>query len=80
MPPPLLVLLLAGPAPQAAALGQGWARTKVDGAIFRHEPLTSFGDVQVASFYDPWGRLVLAPPHRAHARAAPRRTDGDPAA
>jgi hypothetical protein len=55
-----LALLLACPAPQGAHLGEGWARTKVNGAIFRHDPLTSFGDVQVVCFYDPEGRLVLA--------------------
>ncbi len=38
----------------------GWARTKVNAVIFRHSALCSYGDSQVASFYDPAGRVVLA--------------------
>ncbi len=40
--------------------GLGWAQTNINGTIFRHDPISSFGDRQVISYYDPDGRVILA--------------------
>lgn len=41
-------------------IADGWARTKVNTSIFRHNAVCSFKDQQVAAFYDPSGRVILA--------------------
>ena len=45
---------------EAGVLGLGWARTKVNMAIFRHSAVDSFGGRQVAGWYDGEGRVCLA--------------------
>ena len=45
---------------EAGQLGPGWARTKVNMAIFRHSAVDSFADRQVAGWYDGEGRVCLA--------------------
>jgi hypothetical protein len=44
---------------EAGVLGPGWARTKVNMAIFRHSAVDSVGDRQVAGWYDGAGRVCL---------------------
>jgi len=44
---------------ESGSLGLGWARTKVNMAIFRHSAVDSFGDRQVAGWYDGEGRVCL---------------------
>jgi len=46
--------------PQTAPLGQGYAGTGVNVAIFRQASLVTFGDTQYAAFYDGQARMVLA--------------------
>ncbi|MCA9192409.1 MAG: BNR repeat-containing protein [Planctomycetales bacterium] len=41
-------------------IGLGWARTKVNTVIFRHHAVCTFGQIQVAAYYDQDGRVVLA--------------------
>jgi len=56
----LAFCLSAGEAQTATPVAEGYARTKVNMTIFRHNALCTFGSRQVASFYDAEGRLVLA--------------------
>lgn len=44
---------------EVGVLGSGWARTKVNMAIFRHSAVDSLGDRQVAGWYDGEGRVCL---------------------
>lgn len=58
-----LVLIVAGTEPLSAEsmpLGLGWARTKVNCTIFRHNAVCSRGGLQFTAYYDPDGRLILA--------------------
>ena len=62
---PVLVLILAfcpcpAPAQQSFPIAEAWARTKVNAVIFRRNAICSFGDQQVAAFYNAEGRVVLA--------------------
>jgi len=45
---------------QLVPIGEAWARTKVNAVIFRRNALCTFGDQQVAAFYNPQGQVVLA--------------------
>jgi BNR repeat-containing family member len=45
---------------QEYPIADGWARTKVNMTIFRRNAVCSFGDQQVAAFYDADGKVVLA--------------------
>lgn len=45
---------------QSFPIAAGWARTKVNTAIFRRNAICSFGDQQVVAFYDATGKVVLA--------------------
>lgn len=70
--PPTIIAFLATlvlhmsslPAPaQHFPIAEGWARTKVNTTIFRHNAVCSFKDQQVAAFYDASGRVILASRH-----------------
>jgi hypothetical protein len=41
-------------------IADGWARTKVNAVIFRRNALCTFGDQQVAAFYNAESKVVLA--------------------
>jgi hypothetical protein len=41
-------------------VGEGWARNKVNVAIFRQHAVATHGDTQYTGYYDPDGRMVLA--------------------
>jgi len=45
---------------QTFPIAEGWARTKVNTAIFRRNAVCSYQDQQVAAFYDANGQVVLA--------------------
>lgn len=62
-----LTALCAPVAAQEFPIAEGWARTKVNTAIFRHNAVVSLGERQVAAFYDASGRVVLA--ERTHGSA-----------
>jgi hypothetical protein len=60
---PVWLLLLwcgAAGAQQRYPIAEAWARTKVNAVIFRRNAVCSYGELQVAAFYDPQGRVVLA--------------------
>ncbi|MBL8813155.1 MAG: BNR repeat-containing protein [Planctomycetaceae bacterium] len=52
--------LSGGVAQTSIPIAEGYARTKVNMTIFRHNALCTFQNRQVASFYDPEGTVVLA--------------------
>jgi hypothetical protein len=51
---------LALPDLQAIPVAKGWARTSVNTTIFRHDGITTYGDLQYVAFYDAEQRVVLA--------------------
>lgn len=59
----LLCSIAAAAPPEDAAiwpLGPGWAKNKVNTAIFRHASIVSNQHRQIASYYDPDGGVILA--------------------
>ncbi|MGE0759751.1 MAG: BNR-4 repeat-containing protein, partial [Pirellulaceae bacterium] len=46
--------------PRLYPIGLGWAKTKVNCVIFRHNAVCSWNDWQFAAYYDPDRNLVLA--------------------
>lgn len=67
-----IALLFAGPGKSTAqttpdysktetiSIAEGWARNSVNAVIFRQNSVTTFADMQYASFYDQEGFMVLA--------------------
>src|SRR5437762_1616018 len=47
-------------APKAMSLGPAWASNSINTAVFRNDPITTYGQRQYAAYYDPDGRVVIA--------------------
>jgi len=47
-------------APLLSPIAEGWAQTSVNAVIFRRNSVCTYGDQQVAAFYDPNAHVVLA--------------------
>jgi hypothetical protein len=48
------------PAVKIIPVAEGWSRTSVNTAIFRHNSISSFGNFQYIALYDPDAKSVLA--------------------
>lgn len=71
----LTFCLSHGVAQTVIPIAEGYARTKVNMTIFRHNALCTFQDRQVASFYDADGRMVLAERQHGHTDWKIHRTE-----
>lgn len=58
----MTALSFASPVPSArdVPIAPGWAQNSVNAVIFRTHSVTTHGNTQYASFYDPDGKVVLA--------------------
>lgn len=57
--PIIITLLCTIPAPRNVEVGEGYALTSVNTAVFRGSSLVSHGDKQYIAYYDPEGRVVV---------------------